>query len=78
MNISVTKGDIANGKRRSLTRCPIALATKRRAKTDVVTVDYESICVNGRHYHPIETFQSAFDEGGARAVKPSHFKLEAL
>jgi hypothetical protein len=76
MNISITKGDIANGKRKSKTCCPVALACKRRFGTDDVEVDYDSIRINGRHYFPIEEFQAAFDAIGPSAVHPSHFVLE--
>lgn len=78
MNINVTIEDIANGKRRSITCCPIALACKRRFKTNDVEVDYDSIRVGDRIFVPIEEFQSAFDERGQNAVKPSRFALEEL
>ena len=76
MNITVTKKDIANGKRRSITDCPIALACKRRCKTESVQVDCDYIIVNGARYLPVEDFQSAFDDGGPDAVRPSRFTLE--
>lgn len=74
MNISVTKNDIANGKRRSFTRCPIALACKRRAKTDGVDVNFQEIRIGDRFFYPVEEFMSDFDSG--RPVKPSRFTLE--
>lgn len=76
MNISVTAQDITNGRRYSLTHCPIALAIKRRLKGAHVEVDYCAIVIDDKKFCPVEQFQSDFDAG--RPVKPSRFALEEL
>jgi hypothetical protein len=78
MNIMVTKADIANGRRMSTSCCPIALACKRRFKTDDVEVDYDAIRVGDRFYETIEYFLSEFDAHGASGVRPARFALEEM
>lgn len=84
MKIKVTKADIKNGKRKSASSCPIALAVKRATKQKLVVVDEEYIGFgkSSRSYTEYKipdkasVFIATFDDGDK--VKPFSFALEKI
>lgn len=76
--VYVTKADIKNGGRCSATGCPVALALKRRFKTNHVEVSHMSFSIGNQWFkrpENVEEFVTTMDREGKSKVRPIRFKV---
>ena len=77
MKFYIGKNDIKNGKRGDAYDCPIALAVKRKLKTDNVRVNFWSITINGTKYTaPRNAKEFIYNFDARNKVKPTTINIK--